>query len=152
MLPLDGVGSQWLAGEVFGPDRIKVGLPQAIIGFLANKALMIDVDGVLVDGRPEDGRHWQTSIGEDLGFSSAALHEHFFVPYWEDIVVGRTGLMEHLPTALLNIAPQVRRFFPIGSRGTRVSSPLCCRNSRWFAPRESLCIWRPIKNTCEPTI
>src|SRR5688500_18303095 len=27
---------------------------------------MVDVDGVLVDGRPEDGRHWQTSIRESL--------------------------------------------------------------------------------------
>src|SRR5262249_22970093 len=33
------------------------------------KALMLDVDGVLVDGRPEDGRHWHTSIEEDLGLS-----------------------------------------------------------------------------------
>jgi hypothetical protein len=36
---------------------------------LALKALMVDVDGVLVDGRPEDGRHWTTSLEEDLGFS-----------------------------------------------------------------------------------
>lgn len=71
------------------------------------KALMLDVDGVLVDGRPEDGRHWQTSIQEDLGFSSAALQEHFFAPYWEDIVLGRAGMMEHLTTALQNIAPDV---------------------------------------------
>lgn len=71
------------------------------------KALMVDVDGVLVDGRPEDGRHWHTSIEEDLGFTSHALQEQFFAPYWEDIVLGRAGLMEHLTTALSTIAPHV---------------------------------------------
>ena len=71
------------------------------------KALMVDVDGVLVDGRPEDGRHWQTSIEEDLGFTSDALHHQFFTPYWENIVLGRAGLMEHLTTALQKIAPHV---------------------------------------------
>jgi putative hydrolase of the HAD superfamily len=71
------------------------------------KALMVDVDGVLVDGRPEDGRRWDTSIEEDLGFTSDALQEQFFAPYWEDIVLGRVGLMEHVMTALREIAPQV---------------------------------------------
>src|SRR4051812_2959532 len=68
---------------------------------------MVDVDGVLVDGRPEDGRHWQSSLEEDLGFTSDTLHEKFFAPYWEDIVLGRTGLMEQLTTALQQIAPHV---------------------------------------------
>src|SRR3954466_8860174 len=68
---------------------------------------MVDGDGVLVDGRPEDGRHWHTSVEEDLGFTSDALHEQFFAPYWEDIVLGRAGLMEHLTTALQKIAPHV---------------------------------------------
>ena len=68
---------------------------------------MVDVDGVLVDGRPEDGRPWQTSLEEELGIPSDTLHEHFFGPYWESIVLGRAGLMEHLTTALQKIAPQV---------------------------------------------
>jgi putative hydrolase of the HAD superfamily len=68
---------------------------------------MVDVDGVLVDGRPEDGRPWQTSVEEDLGFTSDALHEQFFAPYWDDIVLGRAGLMERLTTALQTIAPHV---------------------------------------------
>ena len=74
---------------------------------LAIKALMVDVDGVLVDGRPEDGRHWQTSLEEDLGFTADTLREQFFAPYWENIVLGRAGLMEHLQTALQKIAPHV---------------------------------------------
>ena len=68
---------------------------------------MLDVDGVLIDGRPEDGRHWQTCLEEDLGFSADALHQHFFTPYWDNIVVGRAGLMERLTTALQEIAPEV---------------------------------------------
>jgi putative hydrolase of the HAD superfamily len=68
---------------------------------------MLDVDGVLIDGRPEDGRHWQTSLEHDFGFSADTLNEHFFAPHWDHIVVGRAGLMEHLTTALQEIAPQV---------------------------------------------
>ncbi len=68
---------------------------------------MVDVDGVLVDGRPEDGLHWQTSLEQDLGFTSDTLHEQFFAPYWENIVTGRAGLMEHLSAALQKIAPNV---------------------------------------------
>src|SRR3954454_5916433 len=68
---------------------------------------MVDVDGVLVDGRPEDGRPWHASLEEDLGFTSDALHERFFAPHWENIVLGRAGLMEHLTPALRKIAPGV---------------------------------------------
>jgi putative hydrolase of the HAD superfamily len=71
------------------------------------RALMLDVDGVLVDGRPEDGRHWQTSMEADLGLSPAALREHFFAPHWDDIVTGRVGLMAPLHAALRRIAPHV---------------------------------------------
>lgn len=74
---------------------------------MAIRALMVDVDGVLVDGRPEDGRHWQTSLEADLGFTSEALHEGFFAPYWESIVLGRAGLIEQLTIALQRIAPHV---------------------------------------------
>jgi putative hydrolase of the HAD superfamily len=69
---------------------------------------MVDVDGVLVDGRPEDGRPWHTSIEHDLGFTSDALHTQFFAPYWENIVLGHAGLMEQLTTVLPKIAPDVR--------------------------------------------
>ena len=68
---------------------------------------MVDVDGVLVDGRPEDGRPWQTSIEEDLGFASETLHQQFFAPYWENIILGRAELMEDLTTALPKFAPHV---------------------------------------------
>lgn len=88
---------------------------------------MVDVDGVLVDGRPEDGHHWHTSLEEDLGFSSNTLHEQFFAPYWENIVLGRIGLMEHLVTALQRIAPHVSPAEFVSywfERDSRLVSPL----------------------------
>jgi putative hydrolase of the HAD superfamily len=94
---------------------------------LAIKALMVDVDGVLVDGRPEDGRHWLTSVEDDLGFTSETLHEQFFAPYWEDIILGRAGLMEHLTTALQKIAPRVGPAEVISywfERDSRLATPL----------------------------
>lgn len=74
---------------------------------MAIKALMVDVDGVLIDGRPEDGRPWHTSVEQDFGFTPDTLHEQFFAPHWEDIVLGRAGLLERLSTALQKIAPHV---------------------------------------------
>jgi putative hydrolase of the HAD superfamily len=64
------------------------------------KALMIDVDGVLVSGRPTDGKPWATGLETNLGITPDALHRHFFLPYWEDIVLGRAEITEQLPKAL----------------------------------------------------
>ncbi len=69
------------------------------------RAVMLDVDGVLVRGRPEDGRPWAERLEADLGLCPAALHRAFFAPHWEEIVVGRAGLMERLGPALADIAP-----------------------------------------------
>lgn len=30
------------------------------------KALMVDVDDVLINGRPRDGKHWSTDLEADL--------------------------------------------------------------------------------------
>ncbi len=97
------------------------------------KALMVDVDGVLVDGRPEDGRHWNTSLEEDLGFTADALQEQFFTPYWENIVLGRVGLVEHLTTALRQIAPDASPAAVVSywfERDSRVVAPLLLELSR----------------------
>jgi putative hydrolase of the HAD superfamily len=64
------------------------------------KALMIDVDGVLISGRPHDGKPWETGLEADLGITSDDLRRHFFLPYWEDIVLGRMDIAEQLPKAL----------------------------------------------------
>lgn len=71
------------------------------------KVLMMDVDGVLVSGRPTDGRHLFAELEADLGLSPDRLRETFFTPYWEAIVTGREGLTERLAPVLAAIAPKV---------------------------------------------
>ncbi|WP_036349102.1 HAD-IA family hydrolase [Microvirga sp. BSC39] len=68
---------------------------------------MVDVDGVLVHGRPEDGRHWSTSLEADLGISAEDLHWEFFAVHWGDIIIGRAMLTDRLPLALQMIAPHL---------------------------------------------
>ncbi len=69
--------------------------------------LMIDVDGVLVCGRPSDGKPWASFIESDLGFSVEDLQREFFTPHWNDIVIGQCNLIDQLKPALAKIAPHV---------------------------------------------
>ncbi len=69
--------------------------------------LMIDVDGVLVCGRPSDGKPWASTIESDLGFPVDTLQREFFAPYWDDIVIGQADLPRHLKPALAKIAPHL---------------------------------------------
>ncbi len=71
-------------------------------------ALMVDVDGVLVTGRPRDGRPWSSGIEDDLGVSVEQLQRKFFAPYWNDIVVGGSSMGRHLKPVLTEIAPHLR--------------------------------------------
>ncbi|WP_099514862.1 HAD-IA family hydrolase [Microvirga ossetica] len=68
---------------------------------------MVDVDGVLIRGRPEDGRHWSTFLESDLGLRTDDLHREFFDSHWNDIVIGRARLEDRLPEVLERIAPHV---------------------------------------------
>jgi len=68
---------------------------------------MVDVDGVLIHGRPDDGSHWGSSLESELGLRSEDLQREFFDVYWNDIVLGRAGLMDHLPRVLDRIAPHL---------------------------------------------
>lgn len=68
---------------------------------------MVDVDGVLVCGRPSDGRPWAIALEDDLGVSVADLQREFFIPYWNEIVIGRWGLADYLKPALAKIAPHL---------------------------------------------
>lgn len=65
--------------------------------------LMLDIDGVVVDGRPSDGRPWWTDLEADLGIPKAALREAFFQPHWQAIVTGAKPLRPTLDAALAGL-------------------------------------------------
>jgi putative hydrolase of the HAD superfamily len=67
--------------------------------------LMIDVDGVLITGRPKDGRPYDTDLEADLGVPMERLRAEFFTPHWEAIVTGREQMMDRLVPVLRRIAP-----------------------------------------------
>lgn len=68
---------------------------------------MLDVDGVVVNGRPEDGLSWATDIANDLGVDPAGLQKVFFEPDWPDIVLGRKNLLDVLSVRLPLLTPSV---------------------------------------------
>ncbi|SMR84115.1 putative hydrolase of the HAD superfamily [Aliiroseovarius halocynthiae] len=69
--------------------------------------LMMDVDGVVVTGRPEDGADWSTGLETDLGVPTDALRDQFFGCHWSEIVTGQKPLRPALTDALATIAPLV---------------------------------------------
>jgi len=69
------------------------------------KALMVDVDGVIVVHPHATG--WSVRLMEDLGVSSERLHQDFFAKHWDDIIHGRAGIHERLGPMLAAIAPKV---------------------------------------------
>lgn len=69
--------------------------------------LMLDVDGVLIDGRPMDGRNWTYSLREDLGIDPSDLVEKLFRTEWKDIVTGRQELRLALTSSLSNIETSI---------------------------------------------
>ena len=71
------------------------------------RCLMLDVDGVLVTGRPQDGRFWAEDIERDLGIALDDLRARLFVPHWADIVAGRRDLREVLAECLPRLAATV---------------------------------------------
>jgi len=71
------------------------------------KALMLDVDGVLVTGRPDDGRPWTSQIQQDLGIDPDQLARLFFAKYWPEIVVGQRDLRATLEKCLPGIVRDV---------------------------------------------
>jgi putative hydrolase of the HAD superfamily len=67
--------------------------------------IMLDVDGVLIRGRPEDGKPWSIDIERDLGVDADRLRDLFFARHWNDIVTGTNGLREILGKCLPGIHP-----------------------------------------------
>lgn len=69
------------------------------------KALMLDVDGVLIL-HPDPGG-WSSNLERDLGISKETLQNAFFAKHWHDIVVGRADLHPTLDAALAEIGTGV---------------------------------------------
>jgi putative hydrolase of the HAD superfamily len=61
---------------------------------------MLDVDGVLVTGRPSDAKPWYTDLQSDLGIDPYWLRSAFFATVWTDIVDGRLALLPALQASL----------------------------------------------------
>lgn len=71
------------------------------------QTIMMDVDGVLVAGRPKDGAHLFADLEADLGIPVATLQSAFFKPRWPAIVTGQKHLLPELADVLAVIAPDV---------------------------------------------
>ncbi len=71
------------------------------------RVLMVDVDGVLVHGRPTDGLPLFTYLERDLGLQPDLLRKEFFQPYWPDIVTGKEPIEARLTAVLAEIAPHL---------------------------------------------
>jgi putative hydrolase of the HAD superfamily len=69
------------------------------------KALMVDVDGVIVVH--PDPRGWSADLERDLGLAPERLQEAFFQPHFRDIVHGRAPLEARLAPVLREIAPHL---------------------------------------------
>jgi putative hydrolase of the HAD superfamily len=72
---------------------------------MRRKAIMVDVDGVLVT-HPDAGG-WSANLENDLGIPPAVLHDRFFRRHWDDVVHGRAALQDRLALALAEFAPSV---------------------------------------------
>lgn len=69
------------------------------------KALMVDVDGVVIVHPNPQG--WSAHLERDLGLPPALLQSAFFVPHWPEIILGRAALRERLGLVLAEIAPDL---------------------------------------------
>jgi putative hydrolase of the HAD superfamily len=72
------------------------------------KALMVDMDGVLVNGRPADGLPYFTDIERDLGLPLERLQKEFFAVHWPRIIVGQEPIEPALTAVLSRIAPHLQ--------------------------------------------
>jgi putative hydrolase of the HAD superfamily len=78
----------------------------ADLNFMA-LSIMLDVDGVVVCGRPSDGKSWSTDIECDLGISVERLNAVLFRPYWDAIVTGEKQLLDVLEDCLPTLHPSI---------------------------------------------
>lgn len=71
------------------------------------KVLMVDMDGVLVNGRPKDGLPYFTDIEQDLGLPLERLQKEFFAVHWPQIIIGEQAIEPALTAVLSKIAPHL---------------------------------------------
>ena len=69
------------------------------------KAIMVDVDGVLIIH--PDPRGWSANLERDIGIPASLLQANFFEPHWDDVIHGRACLRERLGPVLRDISPEV---------------------------------------------
>lgn len=69
------------------------------------KAMMVDVDGVIV-AHP-DPKGWSVNLERDLGLKIEDLQAKFFALHFGDIIHGRAALRERLAPVLAEIAPHL---------------------------------------------
>ncbi|KFC74771.1 Haloacid dehalogenase superfamily protein, subfamily IA, variant 3 with third motif having DD or ED [Bosea sp. LC85] len=69
------------------------------------KALMVDVDGVLIVH--PDPKGWSANLERDLGLSRETLQAEFFTQHWSDIIHGRADLHARLGPALAKMGATV---------------------------------------------
>ena len=69
---------------------------------MAIKAIMVDVDGLLLVHPDERG--WSVNLERELGISASTLQTAFFEQHWDDVVHGRASLRERLAPVLQRIA------------------------------------------------
>jgi putative hydrolase of the HAD superfamily len=69
------------------------------------KALMVDVDGVIVVH--PDPKGWSVNLERDLGLPAQRLQEAFFKPHFGDVIHGRAELHDRLGPVLEEIAPHL---------------------------------------------
>ncbi|MGE4371434.1 MAG: hypothetical protein AB7E29_00830 [Xanthobacter sp.] len=69
--------------------------------------LMLDVDGVLINGRPQDGRLWAHGLQDDLDIDPMALQTLLFRPHWNTIVTGRKALADVLRLSMPQLSATV---------------------------------------------
>jgi putative hydrolase of the HAD superfamily len=71
------------------------------------RALVFDVDGVLVNGHKDKGGWWHADMDKDLGLDPELFQRAFFTEQWADIVCGRQRIEEPLAKTLAGIAPHL---------------------------------------------
>ncbi len=74
-------------------------------GAMRFKAVMVDVDGVLIVH--PDPKGWAAHLERDLGLSKERLQAEFFAPHWPDIIHGRASLHARLEPTLAKMGATV---------------------------------------------